>query len=472
MDSSVNATSPSPPPQGSDAVPSPGYKLLAWEGVGLFVPQHWEFGRRGGDARRGFLRIDDETRIVAQLRWWPASRPIAFNRLVDQHARLIGGRHRTQRPPFRPVTGLVLPAATPGDRTGVFTSVPEAAAAGGDGELLIIQQRMAAGRMLVVRVLIAGGQPSPERLRHMLPGLRLQPLQGPRDWAAHDFALRTPPGYSLRQAVLNTGIAYLRFARGRRRIGLRRFSAADAVMGTPHPTLETLEQWCRRVYANAFYDLRYRVEPLRDPAGRPGLRLTGKQRLLAPIEIKWLIPKHRQTPRRIDVIWDAAANKIYCVELVRPSAALEPDVTALEGSLRMTLEPERALELAPTGAAAPADPRARALDARVRWREPVQAARDAQDLVVLTYTVQRPQRLRLLRAIGGLGSGPRTTVKTLALDMIGTQVWDACAAGPRVRDLVDTVRTRFRISHREAELSVSEFVRALGARGLLNVELG
>jgi hypothetical protein len=50
-------------------------------------------------------------------------------------------------------------------------------------------------------------------------------------------------------------------------------------------------------------------------------------------------------------------------------------------------------------------------------------------------------------------------------------VWEECGRERRVCDIIDQVRARFRISYREAELSVTEFIRALGSRGLLAVTL-
>jgi len=173
--------------------------------------------------------------------------------------------------------------------------------------------------------------------------------------------------------------------------------------------------------------------------GRPLLRLTGKRRGLAPIEIQWLMPRHRRIPRQIDIIWDAAANKIYCIELLRTSPDMEPDVEALERSMRPMPE--------------------------------VSSGVGENGRTVIGYTVERPRRLRLLRVLGGFPAGKEKQQRNLELDLIGTMVWEECGRERRVCDIIDRVRARFRISYRGAELSVTELIRALGSRGLLAVTL-
>lgn len=441
----------------------PGFKLMAWEGVGLYVPQRWEIGRHEGDHRQGLFRVDDESRVVIQARWWTATGPIPIDELVRQHARTIHGRQSGPPPRFTPVEGLGL-AAAPGDRAVAFESDGGPARAG--REILVILQKISLSRVLMLRFLIEQDQPDRSRIRAMLSGLRLQGADAERDWAVLDFAVQVRPGYRLNQAVIKAGVCYLDFYSGRRHIALRRFSAADAVMGVEAPGLDDLERWCRLTYSAEFYDMRYAVERTVDPAGRPLLRLTGKRRLMAPIELKWLIPKHRRIPARIDVIWDAGANKIYCIEILKPAAELEPDIAAFERAVRMTLTDEPAVI-----SAVPENktPRQRSLHARVQRSGEVTFHTNEKGRIVITYPVQRPRGLRLLRLLGGLVAGPGRQDRTLELDLIGSLVWAECGRHRRVSEIIELLAKRFRISHREAELSVTDFIRVLGSRGLLSV---
>lgn len=442
-----------------------GYKLVAWEGIGLFVPAHWEIGRHQGDERSGNFRIDDEARVVMQLRWWQAAKPVPFDRQAALHLATRRDKEPQHDWRLQPVSDLPLPTV---GRAAAFSC---RAAGAAESDILLLWQREDNGRVLMLRIIQENGSPGTAELRVMLGGLRLQGTGEPRDWALHDLAVTVPPEHLLRKDVITAGVIYLRWQRGRHSIGLRRFSAANAVLGKREPALDDVEAWCRRIYADAFYDLKYRVERTTCPRGRPLLRLTGQPRLLAPLEFKWLLPKHRRVPRRIDIIWDPDANKLYCVELLRPRPDLEPALKAFEESLQFTLadaaEAPRPAGRELSGRRAE---RQRSLMARVQHATGARFRRNEQGNILLTQAVQRPGWLRGLRTLAWLRPGSGQTTKEVELDLIGTLVWDNCD-GRRVREIVELVRRTFRISNREAELSVAEFVRVLGSRGLLSVVL-
>ena len=103
----------------SPPLPSPpsGHKVLAWEGVGLYVPRRWDIGRHEGDHIRGLFRVDDESRVAIQLRWWKAERPIPIDDQVRQHARTVAGKEAPLR--FKPAGGLGLPSGE-GNRAEAF----------------------------------------------------------------------------------------------------------------------------------------------------------------------------------------------------------------------------------------------------------------------------------------------------------------------------------------------------------------
>jgi hypothetical protein len=458
-----------------EAIPA-GYKLLAWEGVGLYVPQRWEIGRHEGDHKRGLFRVDDESRVVIQARWWTADRPVPIDDLVRRHVGMVHGKQAGQPPRFTRMDGLGLMPVSD-ERAVAFEADVKNERTSADREILVVWQKPSVRRVLLLRFLLERGQPDAGCIRAMLAGLRLQGLTESRDFAALDFAVCCPPDYVLDKDFLKAGICYLEFRQGRRHLALRRFSAANAVMGVETPCLDDVERWCRKTYASEFHDMRYEVARATDPVGRPLLRLMGRRRWLAPIEMRWLIPQHRRLPKRIDIIWDPAANKIYCIELRRPRGESEPMVARFEQCVRMTLGPEP--QTGGSRGAADAAPeltearrrRLRSLRARVQRSALATEELLEKGRLALGYTVERPRHLRFLRLIGGLPAGPEQQLRKVELDLIGTLVWEECGRNRRVCEIIDLVRDRFRISHREAELSVTEFIRGLGSRGLLSVVL-
>jgi hypothetical protein len=88
--------------------------------------------------------------------------------------------------------------------------------------------------------------------------------------------------------------------------------------------------------------------------------------------------------------------------------------------------------------------------------------------LLLTYQVAvRPWLGRLLRRLGrGDPPPPRRKVQ---LDTLGTQVWGWIDGERSVKEIVKAFSEAHQLSHREAELSVTAFLRMLGKRGLIGM---
>jgi hypothetical protein len=89
--------------------------------------------------------------------------------------------------------------------------------------------------------------------------------------------------------------------------------------------------------------------------------------------------------------------------------------------------------------------------------------------LILSYPVAiRPWLERLLRRLGrGAQAPPRRKVQ---LDALGTQVWGMIDGRRSVGEIVVAFGEAQRLPHREAELSVTAFLRMLGKRGLVGIQ--
>jgi len=89
--------------------------------------------------------------------------------------------------------------------------------------------------------------------------------------------------------------------------------------------------------------------------------------------------------------------------------------------------------------------------------------------VVLEYPLTvRP----LIAAVGRLlGKSEDLLVQTkkLQLDALGTSVWDLVDGKRSVRSMIQIFAETHRLDNREAEVSVTQFIRELGKRGLLGL---
>jgi hypothetical protein len=67
------------------------------------------------------------------------------------------------------------------------------------------------------------------------------------------------------------------------------------------------------------------------------------------------------------------------------------------------------------------------------------------------------------------GSSARVQTKKLQLDAMGTAVWDLVDGKRSVRGIVRIFAETHRLENKEAEVSVTSFIRELGKRGLLGL---
>ena len=88
--------------------------------------------------------------------------------------------------------------------------------------------------------------------------------------------------------------------------------------------------------------------------------------------------------------------------------------------------------------------------------------------VVINYPVtMRPFFAGLVKRFGG--PEVQTQMKKFQLDELGTAVWNLMDGKRSVRQLVKIFAGTHRLEPREAEVSVTQFIRQLGRRGLIGM---
>ncbi len=72
---------------------------FGWHGVAFDMPEDWCPGRLEGDFANGYVRIEDETEVRAELRWETARRRVApASKFVDSYIRQVRKKTRRQDP--------------------------------------------------------------------------------------------------------------------------------------------------------------------------------------------------------------------------------------------------------------------------------------------------------------------------------------------------------------------------------------
>jgi hypothetical protein len=85
---------------------------------------------------------------------------------------------------------------------------------------------------------------------------------------------------------------------------------------------------------------------------------------------------------------------------------------------------------------------------------------------VVTATLKRPRDLRN-RVIGSFLMLPDS--RQLKLDEVGTFVWNLCDGKHTVAELVAAMAEKYKLSRREVEVSLTEFLRMLAKKGMIVV---
>lgn len=93
---------------------------------------------------------------------------------------------------------------------------------------------------------------------------------------------------------------------------------------------------------------------------------------------------------------------------------------------------------------------------------------ESGDLILSYPVVVRPWLDRLLGRLGRKPSEPLR--RKVQLDALGTQVWGWIDGARTVGEIVAAFGEAQKLPRREAELSVTAFVRMLGKRGLIGLQ--
>jgi hypothetical protein len=112
--------------------------------------------------------------------------------------------------------------------------------------------------------------------------------------------------------------------------------------------------------------------------------------------------------------------------------------------------------------------RSEALDhTPIRSRQISEIRLDSGEVIIEYPLIVKPWIAAVARRLGGHQEQKQT--KKLQLDAMGTSVWDLVDGKRSVRMIIQVFAKAHRLENREAEVSVTSFLRQLGQRGLLGL---
>ena len=103
----------------------------------------------------------------------------------------------------------------------------------------------------------------------------------------------------------------------------------------------------------------------------------------------------------------------------------------------------------------------------VRSRQISEVRLDSGEVIIEYPLIVKPWIAAVAKRLGGVQEKKQT--KKLQLDVMGTSVWDLVDGERSVRMIIQIFAKTHRLENREAEISVTSFLRQLGQRGLLGM---
>ena len=99
----------------------------------------------------------------------------------------------------------------------------------------------------------------------------------------------------------------------------------------------------------------------------------------------------------------------------------------------------------------------------------VQESRLESGEILLSYPdYKQPWFTKIIRRLGRPGDS-KVRIKKLQLDALGTSVWELFDGQRSVRQIIELFAGKYSLLPKEAEVSVSQFLRALGRRDLIGL---
>jgi len=100
----------------------------------------------------------------------------------------------------------------------------------------------------------------------------------------------------------------------------------------------------------------------------------------------------------------------------------------------------------------------------------VQESRLESGEILLAYPdYKQPWFTKIIRRLGRPGDS-KVRIKKLQLDTLGTSVWELLDGRRSVQQLIELFADKYNLHPKEAEVSVSQFLRALGRRDLIGLK--
>jgi hypothetical protein len=299
--------------------PQQEWGRFGWHGIAFDMPEDWCPGRLDGDFRNGYVRIEDEIEVRAELRWETGRRRRASaSQFVDNYVKQV--RRKTRRQDPNPTVERDRYVKELGDLDHeVFTW------RGVYNAHSLIAVCRETRRVVHLRVFFEEGNERKALARRMFASLAPGPRDGLAEWSAFGFRFVVREDWRLESSGLRTGCVQFVFSDGDDELEVARFSLAEMVLRE-----RGLEGWLRSTLRKALRKFRFETKET-EYEGCPAVRCEGVMRLTArPLGL------FRRRRRLRVLAWHREdADKILVVRLVNATPN-DPQVEEIADSVSLS----------------------------------------------------------------------------------------------------------------------------------------
>jgi len=93
---------------------------------------------------------------------------------------------------------------------------------------------------------------------------------------------------------------------------------------------------------------------------------------------------------------------------------------------------------------------------------------DSGDLILTYQAMYKPFFLRIKKIVGQ--NPKKTFTRKIQLDGLGVDVWSLLDGEKNVKTIIKEFAVRHTLNYKEAEISVTLFLRSLGEKGLIGIK--
>jgi len=221
--------------------------LHGWQGITFETPADWELAAVQGDAKKGYLSLDDGRMMRLELKWEPSKSSLAIAKTVDHHIAQLQRKAGKRAPPLKVRRNLKLVRLR-----------------GKDYECFAIENEVKAynllsrcencGRVLLLCVLL---EPDKEEVifQRIVSSLCDHPYGGKVKWGLYGFYFILPEKAHLLENTLKAGSIELNFQEPEGEISVARIGLAESTLRR-----QKFDSWFHERYGKRLAAFRYSTE--------------------------------------------------------------------------------------------------------------------------------------------------------------------------------------------------------------------